>query len=484
MNINSDEDSNSLFNVFLDKSSSISYVASGAGGIGLEVFNTDNKTYNILSTDNENVVCSKLFIKLIPISNVKPIKQIIQYSSVLVYSSSSTQFSDEVNIQNKIYKISNSGLEAICPPIINAQIHDNDKSEEFIDLLIGKTDNKSDSIKNGLLSMLKENIKADRGIRLGVIAMGFTENYISLHNAIQIYPKERTDYFKKLAVYELIRLYDLGYLHGDFSLSNILINPDYNYTETNRENDKGRAMLIDFGASFPVPPRSHGNVLSIKDKIDIMLDTPVKYLNNIIPRTPGIRRTSGIHHTPGFHVFGFDQTNNWSWLNLFSKTIDSSVTQLFSRIVRYNRIMILMIKHEYPDIYNKIIQYNNVLDDIVVGDLDDIVVGGGYPPDNKFNGILPLTNNINDNTEHIRESSKNMKNDTEERDIEKMKAIFNPNNLDIEDIGNKYLDTLKLMKNTKLMKKGGRKRKHIRHKKTNKRKHKKCKNNSKRKKRK
>jgi len=45
MNINNDndEDSNTLFNAFLNKSSSISYVASGAGGIGLEVVNSKRK---------------------------------------------------------------------------------------------------------------------------------------------------------------------------------------------------------------------------------------------------------------------------------------------------------------------------------------------------------------------------------------------------------------------------------------------------------
>jgi len=454
MNINSHEDSNSLFNDFLSNSSSISYVASGAGGIGLEVLNIDNKTYNILSTNNANVVCSKLFIKILPISNVEPIKEIIRYSSVSVYSSLSTQFIDEVNLQNKIYKISNFGLEAICPPIINAQIHDNDITEKFIDLLIEKPDNNSGSIKNGLLSTLKERIKNNSDIRLGVIAMGFTENYMTLHNAMKTYPKVRTDYFKKLAVYELIRLYDLGYLHGDFSLSNILINPDYIYTGKTGENDKGRAMLIDFGASFSVP-RTNGTVLSIKDKINVMLDTPVPYLNNIIPRT--------------------FSSNNWTWLVSFSSIlllpdILAMITKLFSRIGSHNRIMITMIKLEYPDIYNQIIEYNN--------DLDYIYVGG-----NASVFKLPFTEN--GNTTVYNGPSKIINNDTEERDIDKndideMKAIFNPRNLDIKSIGNKYLHTLKLMKKPKLIKKGGRKRKHIRHKKTNKRKHKNCKNKTKR----
>ena len=78
MNIHSDntidEESNHLFNDFLNNSSSISYVASGSGGIGLEVVNPENQTYNILSTNNENVVCSKIFIKLVVISDVNPKK--------------------------------------------------------------------------------------------------------------------------------------------------------------------------------------------------------------------------------------------------------------------------------------------------------------------------------------------------------------------------------------------------------------------------
>ena len=110
--------------------------------------------------------------------------------------------------------------------------------------------------------------------------------------------------------------------------------------------------------------------------------------------------------------------------------------------------------------------------------MDYIYVGG-----NASVFKLPFTEN--GNTTVYNGPSKIINNDTEERDIDKndideMKAIFNPRNLDIKSIGNKYLHTLKLMKKPKLIKKGGRKRKHIRHKKTNKRKHKNCKNKTKR----
>ena len=56
----------------------------------------------------------------------------------------------------------------------------------------------------------------------------------------------------------------MGYIHGDCSDDNILINTDYIYTGKNNEQDKGRAMLIDFGHSIPVPPRNNGDDLSIK----------------------------------------------------------------------------------------------------------------------------------------------------------------------------------------------------------------------------
>ena len=375
MNINSHEDSNSLFNDFLSYSSSISYVASGAGGIGLEVLNTDNKTYNILSTNNANVVCSKLFIKILPISNVEPVKQILNYShsmrtdfiQVSVYSSSYKQFIEEVNIQNVIYKKSNYGLEPICPPIINAQIHDNTNAKQLIDLLIEKPDNNHNFVKNGLLSMLKNKLN-NTDIKIGVIAMGFTENYISLNKALQIY-KERKDFFQKLAVYELIRLYDLGYLHGDFSPANILINPDYIYTEKNNEQDKGRAMLIDFGASFSVPATNNNTDLSIREKINIMLDTPVPYFNNIILRTYDRR------------------PNNWSWLeNLNNGTTLNDMPQLIDTINRYNNSMISMIEDKYPDIYDAVRVYNNDL---------DYYVGGNEPT--IFSSPL-LTDTINNNT--------------------------------------------------------------------------------------
>ena len=55
-----------------------------------------------------------------------------------------------------------------------------------------------------------------------------------------------------LAAYELVRLKQIGFIHGDLHDENIMYNPNYKYI-TNDDNDvehKGRALLIDFGESL------------------------------------------------------------------------------------------------------------------------------------------------------------------------------------------------------------------------------------------
>ena len=55
-----------------------------------------------------------------------------------------------------------------------------------------------------------------------------------------------------LAAYELVRLKQIGFIHGDLHDQNIMYNPNYKYI-TNEDNDvehKGRALLIDFGESL------------------------------------------------------------------------------------------------------------------------------------------------------------------------------------------------------------------------------------------
>ena len=55
-----------------------------------------------------------------------------------------------------------------------------------------------------------------------------------------------------LSAYELVRLKQIGFIHGDLHDQNIMYNPNYKYIK-NEDNDvehKGRALLIDFGESL------------------------------------------------------------------------------------------------------------------------------------------------------------------------------------------------------------------------------------------
>ena len=48
-----------------------------------------------------------------------------------------------------------------------------------------------------------------------------------------------------MGLYELDKMHQAGYIHGDYHYENVLINPSYNYFEKN----SGRAIIIDFGCS-------------------------------------------------------------------------------------------------------------------------------------------------------------------------------------------------------------------------------------------
>ena len=61
MNISPGRDPKDVFNDFIG-SSVISYVGAGSSGLGLLSSNPDKDSYKILTTNNENVVCSELFI--------------------------------------------------------------------------------------------------------------------------------------------------------------------------------------------------------------------------------------------------------------------------------------------------------------------------------------------------------------------------------------------------------------------------------------
>jgi len=94
---------------------------------------------------------------------------------------------------------------------------------------------------------------------LGCIVMEFMDGFITLNEYLKTTTNENDiNKSKSLAAYEVVRLKQIGlidqqkgFIHGDLFLDNIMYNPEYNYisNKVDKDNYKGRALLIDFGQS-------------------------------------------------------------------------------------------------------------------------------------------------------------------------------------------------------------------------------------------
>jgi len=77
-------------------------------------------------------------------------------------------------------------------------------------------------------------------------------NALEAFKALELLVKKQKEKLKSLAAYELVRLKQIGFIHGDLHDGNIMYNPNYKYI-TNDDKEvkfKGRALIIDFGRSL------------------------------------------------------------------------------------------------------------------------------------------------------------------------------------------------------------------------------------------
>ena len=409
MNINIDSNPKDVFYDFLN-SSVITYVGAGSSGLGVLASNATNDSYKILTTNNENVVCSKLFIKIVPIYTDTDAR-IPSFSLLLpgmytasIYSNAEFDFWNEVYLQSKIYKKTNEFLEAVCPPIVYSECLDNASSIEMLEKLFSLVEKTSehDESDDPMYELANRYYKNKSTLKLGIIGMGFTEGYTSLYSMFRNNYPNITRYFD-LAIYELLRLYSAGYIHGDFSLANVMINTDYNYTGTN----SGRAMLIDFGMTF-----KH----NYKDR-----DIPVILQKMLRTATP----FSGI--TPMEH-------GNYRWfVNYITNNLEDitiSIKNLNQMITAHIHNMVDMIDITYPEVlarirtYNDTEQHNNIFN----GGFTNR--GDVYAVENKMFVSNPMISKP--------ESKSNTLSMIE------FNRIFNPNNLNIPQLLDAYLRTLHL----------------------------------------
>ena len=413
MNINIDSNPKDVFYDFLN-SSVITYVGAGSSGLGVLASNATNDSYKILTTNNENVVCSKIFVKIVPIYTDTDAR-IPSFSLLLpgmytasIYSNAEVDFWNEVYLQSKIYKKTNEFLEAVCPPIVYSECLDNASSIEMLEKLFSLVDKTSehDESDDPMYELSNRYYKNKSTLKLGIIGMGFTEGYTSLYSMFRSNYPNITRYFD-LAIYELLRLYSAGYIHGDFSLANVMINTDYNYTGTN----SGRAMLIDFGMTF-----KH----NYKDR-----DIPVILQKMLRTATP----FSGI--TPMEH-------GNYRWfVNYITNNLEDitiSIKNLNQMITFHIHNMVDMIDITYPEVlarirtYNDTEQHNNIFNG---GFTNREVV---YATDNTMFVSNPIISKPDSKSKTL--------------SIIEFNRIFNPNNLNIPQLLDAYLRTLNLGEQT------------------------------------
>jgi hypothetical protein len=411
MNIHPDSNPKDVFYEFLN-SSKITYVGAGSSGLGLLSSNATNDSYKILTTNNENVVCSKLFVKVAPIytdmnATVQPSFSLLLpgIHSALIYSNAESDFWSEVYLQSKIYKKTNEYLEPVCPPIVYSECLDNTGSIEILKKLFKLVDNslgydEDDDPLFELYNMYEKNSK----LKLGIIGMGFTQGYTSLYSMFRNNYPNITHYYD-LAIYELLRLYSTGYIHGDFSLANVMINTEYNYTGTN----SGRAMLIDFGMTF-----KHNYKYR---------DIPVILQQMLQTETPFSSMTPLQHRN--YRWFVDYITNNLQDVTISLKNLNQLVTA-------HNHKIIDMINIKYPDVLANIRTYNDT-------ELHSNIFTGGFT-NAAHEDIYMIENNMLVNNSM---TSKPESNSTMISMIE-FDHVFNPNKLNVPQLLDAYLRTLNL----------------------------------------
>jgi hypothetical protein len=416
MNIIPDSNPKDVFYGFLN-SSKINYIGAGSSGLGVLASNTTNDSYKILTTNNENVVCSKLFVKIVPIytdmtARIQPSFSLLlpgMYDAA-ISSSLEVEFWNEVYLQSKIYKKTNEYLEPVCPPIVYSECLDNTSSIEMLKKLFSLVDNASehDMSDDPMFELYNRYYEKNSTLKLGIIGMGFTEGYISLYSMFRNNYPNITHYFD-LAIYELLRLYSAGYIHGDFSLANVMINTDYNYTGTN----SGRAMLIDFGMTF-----KH----KYKDR-----DIPIILQKMLDTKTPFSSMTPREHRNYRWFV-------NYITNNLEDITI--SVKNLNTMITAHVHKMVDMVNITYPEVLANIRTYNDTT-------IHSNIFNGGFVNATQRD-VYGMKNNMLVSNPIISKSDSKSKT----LSMSEFNHIFNPQNLDIPQLLNAYLRTLNLGQQT------------------------------------
>lgn len=417
------DNTNTDYKKFIDytKLSAVTYFNQGNYGIGYKVKINDlsRSNYNVLSLRNtENTIkCGQLFVKISPIYDgdnndfYHLIKDILGMEAT-----PSRDFLNEIRAQTDIYKKSNANLEAICPPIIYSNVVNNtevkSRAQNLLSTMISKMPNDDNKI---FLERMKRLYEGNRELKLGIIVMSFAENYDTLLNVLhRTNNRAQQIMYKYLAVYELLRLYDLGYMHGDYHLENILINTNYKYSNLD-DMYLGRCLIIDYGMAFKNKHLPNSESTTSIDKLRKIAEE----------KQPDTNENAYSWHAYKWILDFIDSESD----------INSGVEMLEENINSFQQEMIQKINENYPGIIERIRNINATLY------RGSVLRGGRAIVDNssKLN-MLDIPNIKANAKEPIKiqtdEIHKTLSN-------EEFIQIFNPQNMNINEVVNKYENTLR-----------------------------------------
>ena len=164
----------------------------------------------------------------------------------------------EVEIHTDIYKrsfFSDENLfDPICPTIFFASRLNEATTERLYEIIEPHLTEEDKKIYGyGINFFLKHPTYKS----VSVICMEFFHGYDNIYNTLDKFSRSPSEHMASqrnicltLTLYEIVKLWEMGYKHGDLHGGNILVNMDAEYVcNTTTMKPRGRAILIDFGRS-------------------------------------------------------------------------------------------------------------------------------------------------------------------------------------------------------------------------------------------
>ena len=287
------------FMFFLENSSSYLFSHETYGGILFRVTLNMGVTspYSTNRSNAPNMEVRELMVKLLLLNeNNKRFEISSMYKKTIVDLHPTTQLNFMLELERQmdaynrsLHEETPSVLEPICPSIVIGTLLDNTSiidAYTIISIMHRNTNSGDITGKYILSTFVKElttsktsasslNVLSRKDYRgrntpfkFGLIAMESMTTYMTAIRASSTVSKIL---LRGMMLFELWRLYKLGYLHGDPHFGNFLFDPNYKYFN----KVSGRVIIIDFGYSFKhnLPDISVENMVDIA-KISLETDGP------------------------------------------------------------------------------------------------------------------------------------------------------------------------------------------------------------------